>query len=98
MKKFLTYLAIMASVFVVVLLLWQLVFISTATVCGKVVYATNVKGKSIVYSYSYKGNTYKGSFLAKNGLCARIDCYDKNECIEVEVSTLMPFMSRLKEK
>ncbi|WP_043023732.1 hypothetical protein [Fluviicola taffensis] len=68
-------------------------------VCAKVKQEGGTKGwKGMVYFYKYQGKIYKGSFDSSTGFCMRIDCYDKDECVDVEVSTTFPSMSRLKKK
>lgn len=72
-------------------------FIDTKVVCAKVKQEGGTKGvKSLVYTYKYNGKSYTGSFNSSAGICLDIECYQDEECLDVEVSTLLPFMSRVK--
>ncbi|MCC6700398.1 MAG: hypothetical protein IT221_02680 [Fluviicola sp.] len=72
-------------------------FLDTETVCAKVKEEGGVRGSpGIVYVYKYKGKTYTGGFGGESGICLELECYLNNECLDVEVSTLFPFMSRVK--
>ena len=83
--------------FLVFYILTKMVFWETETVCAKVKYEGGTKGiKSIVYVYKYKGKTYSSSFDSSAGICLDIECYQNKECLDVEVSTLLPFLSRVK--
>ena len=75
----------------------QVAFIKTEVVCGKVTRASHSKSTySLIYWYEYQGTVYEGSFSAQGSMCARADCYE-NRCVDIEVSTWLPWMSRLKE-
>lgn len=75
----------------------HIAFLKTEVVCGKVTKASHSKGTySLIYWYNYKGTVYEGSFSAQSSMCTRADCYE-NRCVDIEVSSWLPWMSRLKE-
>lgn len=69
-------------------------FSDVEVVCGKVIGETHYKGSSLIYEY--KGERHRGSFPASGGLSSHWNSYE-NRCVDIEVSTMFPLMSRLKK-
>lgn len=94
-KKVLTYISIVVGLIFGIFLFKKLVYIDSVTVCAKVIGVSHAKGTAMLYNYTYKGEIYRGSFLVEGG-CSMLDCYQKDSCLEIEVSSLIPSFSRLK--
>lgn len=75
-----------------------IIFIKSKVVCAKMKQEGSIKGrKGMVYFYKYNGKTYRGNFdVSDSGMCPRLDCYEDNDCLQVEVSSIIPSISRLK--
>ena len=87
---------ISAGIMVSLYTFMHIAFLDVEVVCGRVTGESHRKGSSITYQYTYKGKSYRGSFLAENGLSSHMNAYE-NRCIDIEVSTLVPWLSRLKK-
>lgn len=98
MKKSTKYIIIGAiTVFIGLYLSPYLVFMNSEIICAKVKQEGAVKGmKGLVYYYKYKGKVYRGNFDSSSGISMRLDVYKDKECLEVEVSKLIPSISRVK--
>lgn len=88
---------IIISILGVIYLFKILIFLNADVVCAEVKDGSSIKGlKVLSYSYKYHGKTYNGSFNSSSGISMQPDAYKDNECLEVEVSKLIPSMSRVK--
>ena len=97
MKNFVKYGIIIISILGAFYLFGFLIFIKSEIVCAQVKYSSTIKGRQVlVYSYKYQGRIYNGNFDSSSGISMRLDVYKDKECLEVEVSKLIPSMSRVK--
>ena len=89
-----------AALFLILLYLSPyVVFMNSKVICAKVKQEGSIRNRKVlVYFYKYKETVYKGSFDSSSGICMQLDCYTNDDCFEIEVSTLLPFMSRLKQR
>lgn len=98
MKKIIIYIIIGLSFFGLFYLFSFIAFLKTEMVCARVKELSAIKGREVlVYTYKYKGKQYNGNFDSSAGISMRLDVYKDRDCVEVEVSTMLPFMSRIKK-
>lgn len=98
-KNLILHLSIIIGILSIVYFSVQLCFINTEDACAKVKYESSIKGRRVmVYFYKYKGEIYKGNFGIASEKCLKLECYKDVDCLEIEVSTIFPSMSRLKVK
>lgn len=99
MRKGLKYFLLVISILAIVYLFKVLIFLRTEVVCADVRNSSSIKGLKVVrYTYKYHGKIYNGSFNSSAGISMRPDVYNNKECFEIEVSKLIPSMSRVKIK